>query len=813
MNGNKNVLQPTTIPSGIEIYIEREIFTMTPHHPPYNHHSNTHDVNNNEPTTTTTSTSSMSEGDDTLPMMAFYEDWWRTYQSQSSSSVPSPPPPPPALSVNSSSGSSNIIRDPTSQPQQQLFARWLSQYWSTQLEFHSLLDWNRTGINNNNNNSSKSVLLHRTRSHNATATYDHHPTTNTTTTNTSPTVTSTNPPPEDHHHRMVVNTAILQQLYRHYYDHHRSAVLHDDDNDGEDGTSTDATDAAGPVAVVVTSHDYGTSVTVSSVDEFFQEYPDCCTAPQQPPPPRCHDRYTTDVPDDDSSRTTASSDDVEEEEDHGQQHVIVGRCGNDPIEVDNDDDNNNPWVVSLPSSTHNNNNHTKKKNMSTQLQQHDRSHWNERSVTAITDSTASTKHIPSLNNGTTTQRQRISPTSIIMEPLRPPSAHVVVNDSAPVGSNSSNNGCSHLNPYHRMDRNRNTNHNNNVPQREGGMVPPPPPKPHVPPLQQHPTSFSSSWDDYGPTSLQNPFQTAREVAAAHLTTIQRQQPYHHSEYDDQSIPTNDGPYNDPICTTGSTSNIPYDDRNHRNQSTNQHVPHMWQATSANTTMVGHSDPSTKMNPYHPTPHQQQQLHHPPPPVPVIRESLKRKFQPPIKRDSNHHHHHTTAVDAQPTTTDSAPSNVSSSSRTRMGGSIQTVTTRRPQSQPPKMTASAASKTNGHHSDTADTTSDELPEELQIYGKELVMKIENEIMDQTTTTQDPITFHDIAGLHDQKQTVYEIVCWPMQRPDLFTGLRRAPNGLLLYGPPGTGKMSIFFLLFVSIVLSFLNQFVIVLVNFF
>jgi len=27
---------------------------------------------------------------------------------------------------------------------------------------------------------------------------------------------------------------------------------------------------------------------------------------------------------------------------------------------------------------------------------------------------------------------------------------------------------------------------------------------------------------------------------------------------------------------------------------------------------------------------------------------------------------------------------------------------------------------------------------------------------------------------------------MKRPDLFTGLRRAPNGLLLYGPPGTGK---------------------------
>ena len=75
--------------------------------------------------------------------------------------------------------------------------------------------------------------------------------------------------------------------------------------------------------------------------------------------------------------------------------------------------------------------------------------------------------------------------------------------------------------------------------------------------------------------------------------------------------------------------------------------------------------------------------------------------------------------------------------------------------------------------------DDLPEELQRYGKDLVSKIENEIME----SGDRITFDDIAGLDDQKQTVQEIVCWPMKRPDLFTGLRRAPNGLLLYGPPG------------------------------
>ena len=79
----------------------------------------------------------------------------------------------------------------------------------------------------------------------------------------------------------------------------------------------------------------------------------------------------------------------------------------------------------------------------------------------------------------------------------------------------------------------------------------------------------------------------------------------------------------------------------------------------------------------------------------------------------------------------------------------------------------------------DKEDDELPEELQHLDKELVKKIQNEIME----SGDTVTFDDIAGLAEAKATVQEVVCWPMKRPDLFTGLRRAPNGLLLYGPPG------------------------------
>ncbi|CAI5731964.1 unnamed protein product [Peronospora destructor] len=72
--------------------------------------------------------------------------------------------------------------------------------------------------------------------------------------------------------------------------------------------------------------------------------------------------------------------------------------------------------------------------------------------------------------------------------------------------------------------------------------------------------------------------------------------------------------------------------------------------------------------------------------------------------------------------------------------------------------------------------------LKSCDPELIEKIEMEIVDNG----DPITFDDIAGLHFAKKCVNELVIWPMQRPDIFTGLRSLPKGLLLFGPPGTGK---------------------------
>ncbi|GAB1599478.1 spastin-like, partial, partial [Argonauta hians] len=74
------------------------------------------------------------------------------------------------------------------------------------------------------------------------------------------------------------------------------------------------------------------------------------------------------------------------------------------------------------------------------------------------------------------------------------------------------------------------------------------------------------------------------------------------------------------------------------------------------------------------------------------------------------------------------------------------------------------------------------ERLKGFDPKIVELVTNEIMDQGP----PVSWNDIAGLEFAKKNIQEIVVWPMLRPDIFTGLRGPPKGLLLFGPPGTGK---------------------------
>lgn len=84
-----------------------------------------------------------------------------------------------------------------------------------------------------------------------------------------------------------------------------------------------------------------------------------------------------------------------------------------------------------------------------------------------------------------------------------------------------------------------------------------------------------------------------------------------------------------------------------------------------------------------------------------------------------------------------------------------------------------------YNNESDTMEDE---RLKNVESKMVELIKNEIMDSKTT----ICWDDIAGLEYAKKIIKEVVVYPMLRPDIFTGLRRPPKGILLFGPPGTGK---------------------------
>ncbi|MCX6661296.1 MAG: CDC48 family AAA ATPase [Euryarchaeota archaeon] len=51
----------------------------------------------------------------------------------------------------------------------------------------------------------------------------------------------------------------------------------------------------------------------------------------------------------------------------------------------------------------------------------------------------------------------------------------------------------------------------------------------------------------------------------------------------------------------------------------------------------------------------------------------------------------------------------------------------------------------------------------------------------------ISWEDVGGLEDVKQSLKEAVEWPLSQPEVFKRMGiHAPRGILLYGPPGTGK---------------------------
>lgn len=89
------------------------------------------------------------------------------------------------------------------------------------------------------------------------------------------------------------------------------------------------------------------------------------------------------------------------------------------------------------------------------------------------------------------------------------------------------------------------------------------------------------------------------------------------------------------------------------------------------------------------------------------------------------------------------------------------------------------------SDSPTNKSTKTGKEDKIIPDDLKNKILGEILD----TNPGVPFSEVIGLNNVKQILKEIIILPTIRPDLFTGLRSPPKGLLLFGPPGTGKTMI------------------------
>jgi SpoVK/Ycf46/Vps4 family AAA+-type ATPase len=72
------------------------------------------------------------------------------------------------------------------------------------------------------------------------------------------------------------------------------------------------------------------------------------------------------------------------------------------------------------------------------------------------------------------------------------------------------------------------------------------------------------------------------------------------------------------------------------------------------------------------------------------------------------------------------------------------------------------------------------------SNKVVNEYETQILQDLLDVSPNVRWDDVSGLHLAKQTMQETVILPNLRPDIFTGLRSPPKGVLLYGPPGTGK---------------------------
>ncbi|RXA20819.1 AAA family ATPase [Methanosarcina sp. MSH10X1] len=72
-------------------------------------------------------------------------------------------------------------------------------------------------------------------------------------------------------------------------------------------------------------------------------------------------------------------------------------------------------------------------------------------------------------------------------------------------------------------------------------------------------------------------------------------------------------------------------------------------------------------------------------------------------------------------------------------------------------------------------------------EDALMEAEPSALREIFVEMPTVTWDDVGGLDEAKQSIIEAVEWPIKSPEKFARMGiKAPRGILLYGPPGTGK---------------------------
>ncbi|HWR25298.1 MAG TPA: CDC48 family AAA ATPase [Methanosarcina sp.] len=72
-------------------------------------------------------------------------------------------------------------------------------------------------------------------------------------------------------------------------------------------------------------------------------------------------------------------------------------------------------------------------------------------------------------------------------------------------------------------------------------------------------------------------------------------------------------------------------------------------------------------------------------------------------------------------------------------------------------------------------------------EDALMETEPSALREIFVEMPTVTWDDVGGLDEARQSIIEAVEWPIKSPEKFTQMGiKAPRGILLYGPPGTGK---------------------------